>query len=143
MNKSTTATFRAEIGQHAVIVDHGVARVLFSGRVSVEEARDIANVVFDFGDKFGRLPVLVDLDSLVDFDSGARAVFARPSKPYPFSTVAYFGGNFATRTLILTIVRAGKLIAPKEFGFAISGFATEAEARRFLEEVSRKNQAGT
>lgn len=131
-------TFRADVRQHAVIVENGVGWVLFSGRVSMEDARDIKDIVIGLELTFGRLPMLVDLDRLVDFDSGARAVFARPQKSYPFSAVVYYGGNFASRTLILTIIRAGKLIAPKDFDFDVLGFSTEAEARRFLKETARK-----
>lgn len=38
-------TFRADVRQHAVIVENGVGWVLFSGRVSVEDARDIKEIV--------------------------------------------------------------------------------------------------
>lgn len=107
--------------------------VLFSGRVSVDEARRIKLAVFEVGERFGRLPAMVDLDHLVDFDSGARAAFARPEKSYLFKKVAFYGGNFPLRTLVVTIIRAGKLIAPKAFDFEVKVFTTEAEARRYLE----------
>ena len=123
--------------------DDGVAQMLFDGRVSVEEARSLANAVIRAGDDLGPFPILVDLDRLADFDSGARQVFARPSRPYPLSAVAYFGGPFATKTLIHTIVRAGKLIAPKSFVFEVQWFPTEAESRRFLAQFGMKNAAGT
>ena len=86
---------------------------------------------------------LVALDGLMDFDAGARARFARPPRPYPFYAVAYHGGIFPVRVLILTVMRAGKLIVPKAFAFDVQTFETEAEARRFLETArSKREQAG-
>lgn len=109
----------------------------------MEDARRISQVVIQLGETIGMLPAIVDLDRLADFDSGARTMFARPEAPFRFSAVAYFGGNFASRTLIQTIVRAGKIVSPKSFDFDVRGFATEQEAQRFLQKFMRKNQAGT
>ncbi|MBK9258937.1 MAG: STAS/SEC14 domain-containing protein [Polyangiaceae bacterium] len=130
-----------EIGKHVIRVENGILQVLFSGRVSVEEAKRIQACVLEAGDRFGLLAALVDLDGLADFDSGSRAHFARPSRPYPFYAVAYYGGSFPVRVLILTVMRAGKLIVPKAFDFELQTFEKEAEARRFLETARAKRHA--
>ncbi len=143
VDNTHTSSFRAEVGQHAVVLENGIVRVLFAGRVSMDDARQISEIVIELSDAIGVFPAIVDLDGLADFDSGARTVFARPVAPFRFSAVAYFGGNFASRTLIQTIVRAGKIVSPKSFDFDVRGFATESEARRFLEKFVRKNQVGT
>ena len=108
--------------------------------MDVDEAKLLQARIFEAGDRFGILTCLVDLDGLAEFDAGARAALARPERPYPFDAVAYFGGTFAVRTLIVTANRAGKLIMPQAFTFDGRTFATETEARRFLETARQKRQ---
>jgi len=127
-----------QIGNHTIRVEDGVLQIFFAGRMDVDEVKLLQTRIFEAGDRFGLLTCLVDLDKLVDFDAGVRGLLARPARPYPFDAVAYFGGTFAVRTLVTTVNRAGRFIAPKAFAFDGRTFATEAEARRFLETARQK-----
>lgn len=129
------------MGNHVMHIENGILRIFFKGRVSIDDAKILKTSILEAGDRFGILAALVDLDGLVDFDAGARALLVRPERPYPLDTVAYFGGSFTARMLIESANRAGRLIMPKAFAFAQRTFATEEEARRFLETAREKRTA--
>jgi hypothetical protein len=133
---ASTATF--EVGKHVLRIENGIVQMSFSGRVSMNEAIGILDSLFDAGDRFGMLAALVDLDGVGDVDARIRRLFARPKRPYPVYAVAYYGGTFASRVLMQTVVRAGRFIAPKSFPFDMDFLETEAEARRFLETARKR-----
>lgn len=138
MDPSRSSPTIYEIGNHVIRVEGGVLLVLFKGRVSTKDAVLFQEHVLSAGDRFGVLAALVELDGLVDFDTGARAQFARVERQYPFYAVAFYGGTFASRVLVTTILRAGKLIAPARFPFAFDVFPTAPEARAFVEAARPK-----
>ena len=124
---------RYEIGRHLIVVEQDdLVRLAFRGRMTGPEAVRLKQVVYDLGERLGELDFLVDIGELESFDAGGRAQFARPERPYPFRDVMIFGGSFASRMLIATIVRAGRLIVPQYFGFSTEFVSTEQEARARL-----------
>jgi hypothetical protein len=133
---ASQATF--EVGKHVLRVENGIVQMFYSGHVGIDEAKALQDALFEAGDRFGALAALIDLGGLGDVDADARAQFARPYRPYPVYAVAYYGGTFASRVLMRTVLRAGKLIMPKSFPFEFEILETEAEARRSLETARMK-----
>jgi hypothetical protein len=138
MDPPTPSSATVEIGNHVLRVENGIVQLFFSGHVGIDEAKGLQDALFEAGDRFGMLAALVDLDGLGDVDPAARALFARPNRPYPVYAVAYYGGTFASRVLMRTVLRAGKLMAPKSFPMDIGILETKTEARRFLETARAK-----
>jgi hypothetical protein len=123
------------IGKHTIHIQDRILHVLFSGRVTTTDAVSIRQTVLNAGDRLGLMGALVNLDGLADFDTGARAHFARAERPYPYYAVAFYGGSFGARMLVTTVLRAGRLIAPEKFPFEFELFKTEQEARAHLLEA--------
>jgi hypothetical protein len=138
MDAPPSSSAHFEVGKHVLRVENGVVQMSYSGHVSIDEAKGLQDALFEAGDRFGKLAALIDLNGLGSIDAGARAQFARPSRPYPVYAVAYYGGTFASRVLLRTVLRAGKVIAPKSFSFDVDIFDTKEEARRFLETARMK-----
>lgn len=127
------------IGNHVVVVEDGICQVVFSGRVDTQQAVEFQRVVLEAGDRFGLLGCIVDLGGLSDFDTGARAQFIRVERPYPFFSVSYYGGSFAARMLVTTLMRAGKLLVPWAFTFSVHVVPTEEEARQLVRSLQTKH----
>jgi len=103
------------------------------GDVSEGEMRELTSMEKSFVDGRPHLLKLVDLSRIGSVSAGARKAGAEKVHDVPVLAVAIFGAHFAIRVLADLVVRAGSFIrridtVPTRY------FATEAEARAWLEE---------
>ncbi|WP_272418768.1 hypothetical protein [Polyangium jinanense] len=127
------------VGRHVVRLERpDLVSVAFRGATSAAEAEKIRDVYIAIGEQVGRFDVLFDASDLVFLEAGARAAWTRGGKVYPLRHVVCFGANFPTRTVIMTVYRAGRLLAPSIFDFHIEFVPTEQEARNRLAVLGRQ-----
>ncbi len=102
--------------------------VAFRGPSTAADAERIKTIYIEISERAGPFDVIFDVSDLA-LEPGARAAWTHGDKPYPLRHVVVFGANFAARTMVMTVYRAGRLIAPARFPFQIEFAATEEEAR--------------
>ncbi|MDI3282252.1 hypothetical protein [Polyangium sp. 15x6] len=129
------------VGRHVVRLERpDLVSVAFRGATSAAEAEQIRDVYIAIGKQVGKFDILFDASDLVFLEAGARAAWTRGGKVYPLRHVVCFGASFPTRTVIMTVYRAGRLLVPSVFDFHIEFAATEQEARTRLAALG--SQAG-
>ncbi|MRG92124.1 hypothetical protein [Polyangium spumosum] len=130
-----------EIGRHLVRWERpDLVFLTLRGPTSAAEAMRIRAIYAEIGERVGPYHVVFDASELVFIEAGSRAAWTRADKPYPFRSVLVFGANFSTRAVIMTVYRAGRLVAPSLFEFHFEFVSTEVEARARIDEF--RSRAG-
>lgn len=133
---------RFEVGDHTIIYEPDrVFHFFLRGHLRLSDTIEIQRLVFDYGDRYGSFAFLVDVTKMAGLDPAARKLWAGPSRSYPFEVAYLYGSSFATRTLILSVYRAGKLLLPHFFTWAIKMPPDEESARQEIakDRASTKN----
>lgn len=133
MNVSEDLPQRFEVGDHTIIYEPDrVFHFFLRGRLNGPDTREIQRLIFEFAEQVGTFAFLVDVSTMTGLDPAARHLWARPTRDYHFETAYLYGANFAIRTLILSVYRAGKLLFPQFFQWNIVMPPNEAAARALI-----------
>lgn len=125
-----------EIGRHLVRWERpDLVFLALRGPTSATEAARIRAIYAEIGERVGPYHVVFDASELVFIEAGSRAAWLRDDQPYPFRSVIVFGANFSTRAVVMTVYRAGRLVAPSLFKFPFEFVATEEDARARIHEL--------
>ncbi len=79
--------------------------------------------------------LITDISHSRGFDAAARRLIVEWHKRNPAAASAVFGSNFVVRTLLMLIGRAASLLSQQT---NTAFFATEQEARRWIDEQRRR-----
>jgi hypothetical protein len=98
---------------------------------------------YKYADRCGGLvDCIVDISKFERVTESGRNLLTRVERPYPYHGCALLGATFATRTIAMMIVSAGRVLAPKSFTHPIKFVDTWEEAEAWLEELPQKREAG-
>jgi hypothetical protein len=135
MSSSLDYLARIEIGTHTFTAEHrNVQRLVVRGHVSPPEASRMRSAMFEYGDLYRADDIVVDVTAMSGMDSGSREEFVHIDRSYPFQRCYIVGAPFALRTVILGLHRAGRIIRPEFFRWSMIPVATDADARRLINE---------
>jgi len=87
----------------------------------------------------GMLYASYDLSQLGRLTAEARLAVIKVDRPYPLAGLGIIGASFTIRSLTGMLMSAGRLLAPKAFGFPCRCFETLDEADAWFEELRAKN----
>jgi hypothetical protein len=131
-------TLRWELGRHVIRWEPpDLLFVSLRGPASVADAAQVQAIYDAVHERAGNFYVVFDTSRLEFMEAGARAAWIRRDKPYPIRHVVAFGASFALRTLIITVYRAGRLVAPASFPFPFEWAENEEKARLRIDEIRR------
>lgn len=133
MDRTDLDQSRTEINGHTIIVEPDrILHFIIRGDLRLKETKFVQSLIFELGDQYGRISLLVDVTKMAGFDSTTRQAWVHVPKQFPFDVASLYGGSFATRTLIKTVYRAAVLLHPSFFTFALELPKTEEEARAII-----------
>lgn len=122
-----------EIGRQLVSVElDDVLCFRVRGMLTEEEARGLQATMFDYGRLFGPFDFIVDAKDLSGFNAGARQVWVHTKEPYRIRAMYSIGTTFTTRTLLMSIHRAGRVLMPENFKFSLEVYNSETDARNMI-----------
>jgi len=102
------------------------------GTLTEEEALGLQAAMCDYGRLFGSYDFIVDVTQLNGFNVGARKVWVQAKEMYRIRTMYTIGTNFSSRTLLMSIHRAGRVLQPDHFKFSLEVYQSEAAARAVI-----------
>lgn len=118
-----------------------VVRLEIDGYFVPEEAREYVRNLHTIGDLQGYFYHIIDMRRATGgMVPGTRSTLVRPPRPYPLLGAVGLGGNFTLRVMTTAVVRAGRTLLPKWFGFPLEFHAKEDEVQRQID-VWRKDRA--
>lgn len=121
-----------EMGPNTVYVDDDLVHSVNRGAVTLEMARQYLEVVAATLDRHGRAFLLTDASAGFPVSTEARKHIAEWPRMNEIGASAVFGNGIATRAMLTLITRAIALFGRRSQD--VRFFATEAEARAFLDE---------
>jgi hypothetical protein len=114
---------------------------ILRGEFTETHAGPYLDFIFSHGEQAGgRLYCVYDLTSFTRITAGGRERVVRVDRPYPFGALAVIGANFSSRTLAGMILSAGRLLAPKHFGFPHKFVVTMADAAAWFDELRKERR---
>lgn len=115
-----------------------VVLCVLRGALHEAEAREIIVFVDKHAELAGgNVYCIYDMSEFVRITDSVRKIAIHVDKPYPYFAVAVIGTSFSTRMFADMIMRAGKLVSPKYFGFRHKFVASVAEANTWFDELRR------
>lgn len=104
-----------EIGRHTLIYgDDGVSVMIYRGRVTLEEMREIL-ATEDLDNVPPVVLVLADIRELTEVDSDARRLGAKNPKPAKRYYTAYIGASLGLQVLVNIWNRAANFLHGKKY----------------------------
>jgi len=88
-----------------------------------------------------RLRSICNLDDFEGMTTDARRYIVKMDREYPYVGMAFAGGNFMSRTVAGTVLRAARHLAPHHFTFPIFFGKTIEECEKWLDGV--ESSSGT
>jgi len=131
VSTSQDLPLRFEVGKHTVIYEpERIFHLTLVGLFNGPDSEIVQRHIFEYADRYGEFSFLVDVSRLNGLDPASRRLWATPSRKHPFEAAYLYGSSFATRTLILSVYRAGKLLLPHFFKWAVKMSPNEESARQ-------------
>lgn len=128
------------IGRHLLRQEGDIVFVVWNGDVGLEDVRELVEVVGRIHAAQPILFMLSDSRNTGSFDPEARRWVAQQTKERSLIALSViFGASFPVRIVASMIHRAMRLLAPGSPETVF--FATEAEARAFIDEERRRRYA--
>ncbi|MDI1477951.1 hypothetical protein [Polyangium sp. y55x31] len=138
MDPFDTPTPTWEVGRNEVRWEPpDLVRITFRGVTTTADSLRMTEIYDAIDERAGHFYVLVDGREVEALEPGARAAWLDRDKPYPIRHLVSFGATFSMRALVMTIYRAGRILAPSRFTFPLEFKATEQEARARIDELRR------
>lgn len=124
-----------EIGSHQIFLEKGqIIHIVFRGQIARSAAEEVKQLILDLGDQHGKFYIIFDAGQFTTIEPGVRAAWSHMDRPWPIRYLVAYGASFWGRTLAMTVNRAGRTLAPRFFDYDFEFVATEADARRSVEE---------
>ena len=82
-----------------------------------------------------KLHTICNLQGLESITTEARQFTVRQERGFPHAKIAFVGGSFMVRTLVGTIIRAGRILYPQRFKFGTYFAKTVADAEAWIDEM--------
>ncbi|MDI1448486.1 hypothetical protein [Polyangium sp. 6x1] len=115
-----------------------LVRVTLRGVTTKADSLRMKAIYDEISERGGPFYALVDGTQLESLEPTARTSWTKQEdKPYPIRHAVAFGASFAMRTLVMTLYRAARILAPSRFPFPVEFVATEPEARARIDELRR------
>lgn len=129
------------LGPHTIEIEPNRLMLLtFHGDCTLEQAKELFQALHAHGES-GTFDVILDVAELGNINAGARAVWVRINRPYPFRHFLVYAPRFAQRMLVSTMYRAGKTLVPQHFQWDLHFASSIEEGRKLLKELeSNPNQ---
>ena len=134
---SELAPDRFQIGTHQIHFRAPQELTLeLVGPMSVEEAERLSDLILELTARHGALYVLVDSARIVSSGHRVRKVFAESDMfSKQLRAVAVWGAAFPLRIAINMVIKASSRLLPGSFQFPLEFFATEQQARAWMDSV--------
>lgn len=108
--------------------------LVFGGKFSIAEAREIVRLFVEAGDRHGPLCIGVDVSGFQPSGPHIRRVFAAADgRQYRVRAAAIWGTNYTTRTIMSMVIRAAFYFEKDLLAFPVEFFRTEAEANAWFD----------
>lgn len=121
------------LGLHRFRIEHDTLRWVPQGEISESEGDYISDRVVELAQAHGYVLVLIDGRNSLPLRYEVRRLYVDKIRRYQVRiAVAVHGGKVASRAVAMLTFRAARLISGLDIEMLYT--ATEAEARRFLEE---------
>jgi len=118
IDRPTEMSQKIELGAHRLRWSPpDLLDLVIRGVFGPKEAAEFLRVVFETGDKYGKFFLRCDVRAMTEVPPQSRALLSRLDRPYPYRGIALVGASFPMRILIDTILRAGRTLGPRYFGF--------------------------
>ncbi len=124
------------IDQTKVIVDGDTVFSVTAGTTSLETAKVVLGICADVLAKHNRLFMLTDVSKGFSVSSEVRRFQSEWAKAHVITGSALYGAGAVTRAMVTLIHGAMTLVGKNNF--RIGFFATEAEARAWIDEIRSK-----
>jgi hypothetical protein len=116
-------------------------RFVLRGTVDEAEARALVKFIYHHADKAGRsLYCVYDMANFVRVTEAGRKVVVHVERPYPYTDVAVIGASFTTRVFLGMLVKAGRIVASKHFGFSMEFVESMDAANAWFDELRAKRR---
>jgi hypothetical protein len=111
--------------------------VTLRGALDEKEVANLLDVATRFAEGKQALFALCDISAATSLSAGARKIASIRSARLPLRAIGIIGGGFHIRVMVSLLTKTMQFIQGKEGQMSVSFFATEVEARSWLNE--RKN----
>jgi hypothetical protein len=132
-------TSQETYGRHSVSIEGPLAIIHFVGPLNQEEGRQFLSLFEQIIAIHGHCYFIAHIDKASTIDSAFRREFVEWMKTHPLLGIANIKGSIVARSVGILMSNALRLVGAIHCSTGF--FATEAEARRWITELARKQQA--
>jgi hypothetical protein len=125
------------VGQHTAIIEGDTAFVDFVGDESLDEAKQVGDILAGYLAELPRFYVICDVRRIGNVPSDTRKAWIVWFKAHNPEAIVVIGAGITIRTLVKLIVAATRVLTGKEPRFILVG--SEDEARTWVSGYKQRN----